>query len=113
MPALLFCYVRNRMRVRVEFEDDSAFTAEELKKGYEQSFGKNSKVEVLPHNESSEAAIYFGIQNLITLDLLDIYYEFYPHLYPPKLEELKKITLIKLQKILDQVCIDIENRVKE
>lgn len=101
------------MRVKIEFEDNTAFTAKEIEQSYQLAYGKNTKVEVLPHNDSPEAAIYFGIQNLITLDQLDYYYEFYPHLYPEKMKELKMDILDKVSKILDQVILDNENRVKE
>lgn len=101
------------MRVKIEFEDNTAFTAKEIEQSYQLAYGKNSKVEVLPHNDSPEASIYFGIQNLITLDQLDYYYEYYPHLYPTKLKELKIDTLAKISQIFDQVVLDNENRVKE
>lgn len=101
------------MRVKVEFEDKSAFTAEEAEKAYKLSFGKDAQVEILPHNNTPEAHLYFALQSMITLDQLENFYEYFPHGYPDKLDVLKKQTLSKVSQILDQVIQDNESRIME
>jgi len=101
------------MKISVVFEDDAPFTAAEAEQMYHTAFGKKAVVEVLPRNNTPEAHIYFGIQNIIGLEQLEYYYEYYPHLYSNKMNELKKETLLKVSEILDQVIKDNESKVME
>lgn len=101
------------MRVKVEFEDKSAFTAEEAEKAYKLSFGKDAQVEILPHNNTQEAYLYFALQSMITMDQLEDFYEFFPHGYPDRIDALKERTLEKVSLILDQVIQDNESRIME
>jgi len=101
------------MKIRLEFEDTSALTAKEIEEGLKLSYGKNAKVEVLPHNNSPQAHIYFGLQNLLTPEHMELYFEFYPHLYTDKLETLKSKYRELFEVILDRVIKDNESRVIE
>lgn len=101
------------MKIRLEFEDTNALTSQEIEKGLKMSYGENAKVEVLPHNNSPQAHIYFGLQNLLTPEHMELFFEFYPHLYPDKLEELKNKYRELFEVILDRVIKDNESRVNE
>lgn len=101
------------MRVKIEIKDKTFYSAEEAIAANKRIFGKDAKVQVLPDSDSPEDHIYFGLANLITVDQLDIFFEFAPHGYPDKLEQLKAQTMNKVEKILDQVIKANEDRVMD
>jgi hypothetical protein len=100
------------MRVKIEINDKEAFTIEDAKKMYSTPFSE-AKVEVLPDSDSPKDFIFFGIQNLYTLDQLDIFYEYYPHLYEDNLAILKEKILKDISLIIDQVFRENELKVRE
>lgn len=100
------------MRVKIEIDDKEAFTIEDAKKMYSTPFS-DAKVEVLPDSNDPKDFIYFGIQNLYTIDQLDIFYEYYPYLYDENLSVLKQRILKEVSSIIDQVFRDNELKVRE
>lgn len=101
------------MKVKIEIKDNSFYTAEEAIAANKRIFGDDAKVQAVPNSDSPEDHIHFGLANLITVDQLDIFFEFAPHGYPDKLEQLKAQTMKKVEKILDQVIKENEDRVMD
>lgn len=100
------------MRVKIEVNDKEAFTIEDAKKMYSTPFSE-AKVEIFPDSDNPRDFIYFGVQNLYTIDQLDIFYEYYPHLYEENLLALKEKILKEISQIVDQVFRDNELKVRE
>lgn len=101
------------MRVKIEFDDNTAFTAEEAEQRYKTSFGEGASIEVLPRNNSNDAYLYFALQNLITVEQLELFFEYYPYGYPDKLDKLKEEVMLKVSNILDKVIQNNESKVME
>lgn len=100
------------MKITVEFEDNTSFTAEEAIASNKHAFGNNTVVKTGPRNSTPEAHIYYAVQNLITQDQIEAYFELYPHLYPQKLEEIKSNLLVTISDIIDSVIEDNEKKVE-
>lgn len=101
------------MKVKIELNDNSAFTAEELIQIYKKSLGQDCIVDVLPENSNPEDYIYFGILNLITVEQLEYYFSDLDSmgLYNEKINRLKKYTIEKVSHIFDKVIKNNETKV--
>lgn len=101
-----------RMKAKLTFKS-TALTIDEIKEQARNAFGNFPPVvEIYPDGNEPEDYLYFGIQQLITHDLLNIIFDSGP-IYPQKLIELRRETLLKLETILNRVIVDTEHKVLE
>lgn len=98
-------------KVKISYIDNTVLTAEEAARMAKDIHGKNAVIEVTPPNDSIGSHLYYSIQKLITEEQIDIFFEYYPHLYEPKIEELKNKVLTRVQDIFYQVVKDNEEKV--
>ena len=98
--------------VTLTYEDKESLTPEEIIANARQIYGSNVVVEVKPLNDTPESHIYFGIQNLITKDQVEVFFD-NKYMYETKLKELRKDVLKKMTFILNKVIIDNEERFTE
>ena len=99
------------MKARVRIFDHSALTHEELIQRIKAQFNcSDSDIEVMPDSNKPIDHIYFGIQQLITADQLDILFQ-EGALYHDKLEALRRATLEIISAELDRVIIDNEAKI--
>lgn len=102
------------MRILLEFKDDSLFTASEAEQTYKLPFGQDAKVTALPDNDTAVSHLYFAIQNLATINILEHYYEFGPGTrgYETKVAEEKEKIIKLVSSIFDKVVEDNEERIE-
>lgn len=99
------------MKVILKYYEDSALTEEEVIARATESLGvKPSSIEIYPNSNDPLDHIYFGIQQLITYQQLDMLFEAGP-LYMDKLNKLRSETLGVLTNELDRVIADNEHKV--
>lgn len=98
-------------KVNIQYIDNKALTAEEIARMAKDIHGENTVVEVTSVNDTIEAHLYHAIQKLITEEQIALFFEYYPHLYEPKLEELKSKVMTKVQDVFYQVVKDNEEKV--
>jgi len=98
------------MQVTITYNDDTAFTIEEIVKQATYNYGKKAEVVVMPDSVKPHDLIYFALQQIITHNQLSMMYED-KHTYQKSLQELRNETLFKLDEILSQVIIDNESKV--
>jgi len=99
-------------RVTITYEDTHSLTPEEIIANAKQTYGKNAIVEVKPLNNTPESHIYFGIQNLITKDQAEAFFDS-GYLYSDKVKLFRKDLLKRVTFILNKVIIDNEERFTE
>jgi len=99
-------------RVTITYEDRISLTPEEIIANVKQAYGVNTQVEVRPLNDSPESYVYFGIQNIITKEQAEAFFDS-EYMYPEKLKLLRKEVLKKVTFILNKVIIDNEERFTE
>lgn len=98
-------------KVNIQYVDKNSLTTEEVSRIAKDIHGENAVVEVTSVNDSVDAHLYYAIQKLITEEQIAIFFEFYPHLYEPKLEELKSKVLTRVQDVFYKVVKDNEEKV--
>jgi hypothetical protein len=98
------------MQVTITYNDDTAFTVEEIVKLATNNYGKSTNVQVMPDSAKPHDLIYFALQCMITHEQLSLLYED-KFAYASKLQKLRGEILYKLSEILDQVIIDNESKV--
>lgn len=98
-------------KVNIQYVDSKSLTAEEVARIAKDIHGKDAVVEVTSINDSIESHLYHAIQKMITEEQVGLFFEFYPHLYEPKLDELKSKVMTKVQDVFYQVVKDNEERV--
>jgi len=98
-------------KVNISYIDNSLLTADEVVRTAKDIHGANTLVEVTARNDSPEAHLYFAIQKLITEEQISIFFEYYPHLYEPKLDEIKEKVISKVTDVFYKVVKDNEEKV--
>ena len=101
------------MRIRLTFDDDESFTAEEAKAVNRNIYGKNCITEVLPDSNFPEAHIRYGIQEIIVPDIIDLWYAHEDAIYEEKLTNIKLDMLDKLEDIVLRVILKTEKKLSE
>lgn len=101
------------MRIRLTFDDNESFTAEEAKAVNRNIHGSNSEIEILPDSDFPEAHIRYGIQEIIIPELIDLYYAHEDAIYKEKIDKIKGNTLSLVNDIIDKIVLDTENKLLE
>ena len=98
-------------KVKIEYVDSKSLTADEVTRMAKDIHGNDAVVKITSPNDTVESHLYHAIQKMITEEQVGLFFEFYPHLYEPKLEELKSKVLTKVQDVFYQVVKDNEEKV--
>jgi len=98
------------LKVTITYNDDSAFTVEELVKQATNNYGKRVSVEVTADSAQPHDLIYFALQAIITHQQLSLLYED-KFGYSSSIQKLRTDTMYKLSEILDTVIVDNESKV--
>lgn len=98
------------MKVTITYNDDSAFTVEEIVKQATNNYGKRASVEVTADSAHPHDLIYFALQAIITHQQLSLLYDD-KFGYSTSIQKLRTDTLYKLSEILDTVIIDNESKI--
>ena len=101
------------MRIRLTFDDNESFTAEEAKAVNRNIYGKNCITEVLPDSNFPEAHIRYGIQELIVPDIIDLWYAHEDAVYEKKLHEIRLAALENVSDIISRVITSTEKKLSE
>ena len=101
------------MNRQVEFKDTSSFTLEEAVANAKRLYGEDAQVKVAPTSNNPEDYIHFGLVNLVTIDQLDLFFEYFPHGYPDKVQTLKTKTMSVVERILDNVIRENESKIRK
>jgi hypothetical protein len=98
------------MQVTITYNDDTAFTVEEIVKQATLNYGKHTQVKVMPDSSNPHDLIYFALQAMLTHKQLSLLYDD-KFTYQKELQVLRSDTIYKLGEILDQVIIDNESKI--
>jgi len=98
------------LKVTIVYNDDTAFTVEEIVKQATHNYGKKATVEVSADSSKPHDLIYFALQAMLTHRQLSLLYDD-KFGYQTSIRALRADTLLKLEEILDQVIIDNEAKV--
>lgn len=98
------------MQVTVRYNDSESFTVEEVVKQAQHNYGKSTIVQCFPDSANPHDLIYFGLQQIIVHQQLSLIYDD-KFGYQTSIQKLRNETMYKLQEILDQVIVDIEDKV--
>jgi hypothetical protein len=98
------------MKVTVVYYDEYSLTKEEVISQAKHNYGENVEVKVEPTSNDPWDMLHFALQGLLTYDQLGIYFDSGP-MYKDKLLELKAALLDKVEKELDSVALENENKV--
>ena len=101
------------MRIRLTFDDDESFTAEEAKAVNRNIYGKNCITEVLPDSNFPEAHIRYGIQELIVPDIIDLWYAHEDAVYIEKIQKIQAKLLDKIDDEIRRVVANTEEKLSE
>lgn len=94
----------------ITYNDDSAFTVEEIVKQATHNYGKRAVVEVTADSANPHDLIYFALQAIITHQQLSLLYDD-KFAYSSSIQKLRTDTLYKVSEILDTVIVDNESKV--
>jgi hypothetical protein len=98
------------MQVTIKYHDEQSLTVEEVVRNAVYNYGKAVEVEILPDSTKAHDMIYFGLQQMLTHNMLSVFYNDKLS-YQTELKKLRASALMKVQEILDQVIIDNESKV--
>ena len=98
------------MQVTIKYNDDHAFTVEEVVALAHTNYGKMAKVEVQSDSPAPHDLLYFALQQMVTYRQLALLYDD-KYKYQSDIKHLRSEILVKLGEILDSVIIDNESRV--
>ena len=101
------------MKVTLTFEDTESFTAKEIELNLKHLYGNTASVSIKPTGNSPESHIYFGLQELLTGNQVDSFFEDGQHLYQTRLASTRREILDKVEQILNQLIVDNENKLTE
>jgi hypothetical protein len=99
------------MKLIAEFHDVDSFTATEAIRRTKDLLGDYTEVNAYPSTKDPWDIVYFGIQQIITGEQLNMLFDD-GALYPSKLKELRSVTLHRLTEELDEVIKDNEHKAK-
>lgn len=99
-------------RLIVELEDKESLSADSAIESLRPVFGYNSEIKAFPVNNTPQAHLDFAISELIVHDILEAYYDLWPHLYEQKAEKIKAKLLEKLKSNIDTVEKEILTRLE-
>jgi hypothetical protein len=98
------------MKLVAKFHDLDSFTSEEAVRRAKDLLGDFIEIKVYPSTSDPWDNIYFAIQQIITVDQLNLLFDEGP-LYKSKIKELRAKILSKLEAELDEVITDNQNKV--
>ena len=98
------------MKLVAKFHDLDSFTSEEAIRRVKDLLGDFIEVKAYPSTTDPWDNIYFAIQQIITVDQLNLVFDEGP-LYPEKVKEFRAKILAKLEAELDEVIKDNEEKV--
>jgi hypothetical protein len=98
------------MKVTITYFDYDSLTKEEILRQAKHNYGDNVEVKIEPVSNDPWDMLHFALQNLITYDQLGLLFDSGP-LYKEKLVELKLALLDKVERELDNVTLDNEEKV--
>ena len=84
-------------------EDDVSLSADSAIESLKPVFGHNSVIKAFPLNNSPQAHLDFAISELMVHDIIEAYYDLWPHLYDDKATEIKKNLLRDIKEIINNV----------
>jgi hypothetical protein len=99
------------MKVVIKYADIESLTSDEVVRRNLHLYGPGTEGKVYPSSNDPWDLIYFGIQQLITQEQLELLYDS-GALYDSKLNELRKEMHRKLGEELCQVIMDNEKKVE-
>ena len=98
------------MKVTITYYDYDSLTKEEILRQAKHNYGESVEIKVEPVSNDPWDMLHFALQNLITYDQLSLLFDSGP-LYKSKLVELKLALLDKVEKELENVVQDNEEKV--
>lgn len=101
------------MIVTAKFEDNTAFTSEDLRAALAHVFGDNLVFDVEPSDKSPEGRIKFGINELIAHRVLDIYHNTGEYEKEVAYLRLMELTQVIVDELIAQVIDDIKLKLEE
>ena len=90
-------------RLIVEIIDNDSLTSEQSIESLHHLFGHDSIIKAFPKNNTPEAHLEYAISELMADDIVDAYFELYPHLYEDKCKEIKQKLIEKLTEEVDRI----------
>ena len=95
------------MKVTITYQDTESLTKEEILNDAKSRYGNGVSVSIIPPSDEPWDLIYFALQNLLTYDQLNAYYDDGP-LYKDKLGIIKNSIIARFSDELNQVIKDNE-----
>jgi len=99
-------------RLIIEMEDKVSLSAESAIDSLKPVFGENSLIKAFPLNNTPKAHLEFAISEMMVHDIVEAYYDLWPHLYEEKATEIKEKLLNNIKKTIDNVENELLNRLE-
>lgn len=99
-------------RLVIEMEDKTSLSAESAVESLKPVFGENALIKAFPLNNSAKAHLDYAISEMLVHDILEAYYELWPHLYEEKAEKIKENLLHRIKEHVDNVEREILHRLE-
>lgn len=101
------------MLVTAKFEDNSAFTSEDLRAALTHVFGENLVFDVEPSDKTPLGRIKFGVNELIAHDVIDIYHNIGEYDQQEAYTQLINSTSATIRDLISEVILDIQTQLEE
>lgn len=98
------------MKVTITYYDYDSLTKEEIIRQAKHNYGEHVEVKVEPDSNSPTDMLHFALQSIVTYDQLSLFFDAGP-LYRDKLLEVKASLLDRVEKELDNIILDNEEKV--
>lgn len=99
------------MKIKIEYIDSDAFTAEEVMANAKARFGDSANVSVMPDSTDRFSLMYFAVQDLVTEKQLEAYFH-EPSLYDKRCKDLIDEVLNLATEAAVRVLRDNERRLE-
>ena len=97
-------------QVTITYKDISGLSSKELKNDMTGIFGESCNVVVTPDTNSPDNYIKFALQELITQEQAECYFDTSPREYIVHMQDIKHKTLKNIAELLDQVVATNESK---
>jgi len=94
-------------RLIVEMEDDTSLSADSAIESLKPVFGHNSVIKAFPLNNSPQAHLEFAISEMMVHDLVEAYFDLWPHLYDAKANQIKD----ELLRVITETINNVEKEI--
>ena len=97
-------------QVKITYRDISGLSSKELKNDMTGIFGESCQVVVSPDNNTPESYLRFALQELVTQEQAECYFDTSPREYAVHIQDMRHKISVKIADMFDKIILENESK---